>query len=164
MPNAMLRMSWKTFRSGSDDRVEIPSNHSELNNDRSRRNAFIFLVDVFPPARAGSGRRSLHHPGAEARSLPGAHCLGGLPVQPGSQCNLWIPQCCVRPCDLVGGRRSRGLPGTLGAAACSGLRSAHDCRPRRALLHLSYSCAPPFGRAILVTQDPWSDRRRSCSI
>jgi hypothetical protein len=34
------------------------------------------------------------------------------------------------------------------------LRSAPDCRPRRALLHLSYSCATPFGTAILVTQDP----------
>jgi hypothetical protein len=45
-------------------------------------------------------------------------------------------------------------PRLLTAAACNGLRSAHDCRPRRALLHLSYSCAPPFGRAMLVTIDP----------
>jgi hypothetical protein len=29
-----------------------------------------------------------------------------------------------------------------------------QCRPRRAFLHLSYSCAPPFGPATLVTQDP----------
>ncbi len=29
-----------------------------------------------------------------------------------------------------------------------------DRRTRRALLHLSYSYAPPFGPAILVTQDP----------
>jgi hypothetical protein len=29
-----------------------------------------------------------------------------------------------------------------------------DCRPRRALLHLSYSCATPCGPAMLVTQDP----------
>ena len=28
------------------------------------------------------------------------------------------------------------------------------CRPRRALLHLSYSCASPFGSAMPVTQDP----------
>jgi hypothetical protein len=34
------------------------------------------------------------------------------------------------------------------------LRSATDCRSRRALLHLSYSCIPPCGPAILVTQDP----------
>src|SRR5215467_11491914 len=42
----------------------------------------------------------------------------------------------------------------LTTAACGGLRSAPDCRTRRALLHLSYSCALPCGRAMLVTQDP----------
>jgi hypothetical protein len=40
------------------------------------------------------------------------------------------------------------------ALAEAGLRSTPDCRPRRALLHLSYSCAPPCGPAVLVTQDP----------
>jgi hypothetical protein len=34
------------------------------------------------------------------------------------------------------------------------LRSTPDCPPRRAFLHLSCSCATPFGPAILVTQDP----------
>src|SRR3982074_3461807 len=34
------------------------------------------------------------------------------------------------------------------------LESTPDCRPRRALLHLPYSCASPFGPAILVTHDP----------
>src|SRR5258708_22544455 len=42
----------------------------------------------------------------------------------------------------------------LTAATCSGLGSAPDYRTRRALLHLSYSCASPFGPAILVTHDP----------
>jgi len=42
----------------------------------------------------------------------------------------------------------------LTTAACGGLRSAPDCRTRRVLLHLSYSCASPFGPALLVTQDP----------
>jgi hypothetical protein len=42
----------------------------------------------------------------------------------------------------------------LTTAACGGLRSTPDCRPRRALLHLSSSCAWPFGPAMLVTQDP----------
>jgi hypothetical protein len=42
----------------------------------------------------------------------------------------------------------------LATAACGGLRSTPDCRPRRALLHLSYSCASPCAPAILVTQDP----------
>jgi hypothetical protein len=46
----------------------------------------------------------------------------------------------------------------LTTAACGGLRSTPDCRPRRALLHLSYSCAWPFGPAMLVTQDPCRTR------
>src|SRR3982074_414913 len=48
----------------------------------------------------------------------------------------------------------RSPPLLLTTAACGGLRSAPDCRPRRTFLHLSYSCAAPFGPAILVTQDP----------
>src|ERR1700726_3576133 len=39
----------------------------------------------------------------------------------------------------------RSPPSLLTTAACGGLRSTPDCRPRRALLHLSYSCAWPFG-------------------
>ena len=46
----------------------------------------------------------------------------------------------------------RSPPLLLTTAACGGLRSAPDCRPRRALLHLSYSCATPCGPALLVTQ------------
>src|SRR5262249_34421079 len=45
-------------------------------------------------------------------------------------------------------------------AACSGLRPAPDCRSRRAFLHFSYSCAPPFGLAMLVTHDP----KATCTI
>src|SRR6266404_1911326 len=48
----------------------------------------------------------------------------------------------------------RSPPLLLTTAACGGLRSTPDCRPRRALLHLSYSCASPFGPAMLVTHDP----------
>src|SRR5262249_55792706 len=40
------------------------------------------------------------------------------------------------------------------AAACGGLRSAPDHRTRRALLHLSYSCAPQITHTTLVTHDP----------
>jgi hypothetical protein len=40
----------------------------------------------------------------------------------------------------------------LTTAACGGLRSAPDCRTRRAVLHLSYSYAAPCGPALLVTQ------------
>jgi hypothetical protein len=39
----------------------------------------------------------------------------------------------------------RSPPRLLTTAACGGLRSTADCRPRRALLHLSYSYAPPCG-------------------
>src|SRR5262245_58097143 len=56
--------------------------------------------------------------------------------------------------NLVPTFPQRSPPSLLTTAASGGLRSAPDCRPRRALLHLSYSCAPPFGRAMLVTQGP----------
>src|SRR5262247_1862786 len=48
----------------------------------------------------------------------------------------------------------RSPPWLLTTAACGGLRSTPDCRPRRAFLHLSYSYASPCGPALLVTQDP----------
>src|ERR1700682_3680600 len=56
--------------------------------------------------------------------------------------------------NLVPAFPQRSPPSLLTTAACGGLRSTPDCRPRRALLHLSYSCAPPRGSAVLVTQDP----------
>jgi len=56
--------------------------------------------------------------------------------------------------NLVPTFPQRSPPSLLTTAACGGLRSTPDCRPRRALLHLSYSCIPPCGPAILVTQDP----------
>src|SRR6202047_242402 len=46
----------------------------------------------------------------------------------------------------------RSPPSLLTTAACGGLRSTPDCRPRRNSVHLSYSCAAPCGPAILVTQ------------
>ena len=61
-----------------------------------------------------------------------------------------------RPClpKSCPGVPQRSPPRLLPAAACGGLRSTPDCRPRRALLHLSYSYASPCGPAMLVTQDP----------
>ena len=53
--------------------------------------------------------------------------------------------------DLVPPFPQRSPPSPLTTAACGGLRSTPNCRPRRALLHLSYSYASPYGRAILVT-------------
>src|SRR6478609_7762616 len=52
----------------------------------------------------------------------------------------------------------RSPPLLLTAAACGGLRSTPDCRPRRTFLHLSYSYAPPCGPALLVTQNPHATR------
>src|SRR6516225_9980426 len=48
----------------------------------------------------------------------------------------------------------RSPPSFLTTAACGGLRPAPDCRPRRALLHLSYSCAPQITHTALVTHAP----------
>ena len=46
----------------------------------------------------------------------------------------------------------RSPPWLLTTAACGGLRSTPDCRPRRTFLHLSCSYAAPCGPALLVTQ------------
>ena len=48
----------------------------------------------------------------------------------------------------------RSPPSLLTTAACGGLRPAPDCRPRRALLHLSYSSAPSYSDGAFVTHDP----------
>src|SRR5438034_11794687 len=53
--------------------------------------------------------------------------------------------------NLVPAFPQRSPPRHLAAAACGGLRSAPDCRTRRALLHLSYSYAPPVLMAALVS-------------
>ena len=56
--------------------------------------------------------------------------------------------------NLVPTFPQRSPPCLLDPAACGGLRSTPDCRPRRTYLHLSYSYAAPCGPALLVTQDP----------
>src|SRR5437016_8333613 len=48
----------------------------------------------------------------------------------------------------------RSPPSLLTTAARGGLRPAPDCRPRRALLHLSYSSAPSYSDGAFVTHDP----------
>src|SRR6202048_383669 len=80
-------------------------------------------------------------------SLP----LGGLSVTSNRASSL------ARQRSVPRFRNGQTLPRSaalLTTAACGGLRSTPDCRPRRTSLHLSYSCATPFGPAILVTQDP----------
>src|SRR3984957_16692040 len=54
--------------------------------------------------------------------------------------------------NLVPTFPQRSPPSLLTTAACGGLRSTPDSRPRRAFLHLSYSYAAPCGPALLVTQ------------
>src|ERR1700741_404917 len=48
----------------------------------------------------------------------------------------------------------RSQPSLLTTAARGGLRPAPDCRPRRALLHLSYSSAPSYSDGAFVTHAP----------
>src|SRR5690242_16527113 len=48
----------------------------------------------------------------------------------------------------------RSPPSLLTTAARGGLRPAPDCRPRRALLHLSYSSAPLHADGAFVTHGP----------
>src|SRR2546421_4524748 len=62
--------------------------------------------------------------------------------------------------NLVPAFPQRSPPWLLTTAACGGLRSAPDHRTRRALLHLSYSCAAPVLPAMLVTHDPLRKSRR----
>src|SRR5258708_38604595 len=57
-----------------------------------------------------------------------------------------------------------GAACALTTAACGGLRSTPDSRPRRVLLHLSYSYAPPFGPAMLVLHDPQRKWTRASAI
>ena len=46
--------------------------------------------------------------------------------------------------NLVPAFPQRSPPSLLTTAACGGLRSTPDCRPRRTFLHLSYSSAPKY--------------------
>src|SRR5689334_5284434 len=57
----------------------------------------------------------------------------------------------------------RSPPSLLTTAARGGLRPAPDCRPRRALLHLSYSSAPSYPDSAFVTHDPKPTSQRLCA-
>jgi hypothetical protein len=56
--------------------------------------------------------------------------------------------------DHVPAFPQRSPPSLLTTAARGCLRPAPDCRPRRALLHLSYSSAPLYADGTFVTHDP----------
>src|SRR6202008_1831040 len=57
--------------------------------------------------------------------------------------------------DHVPAFPQRSPPSLLTTAARGGLRPAPDCRPRRALLHLSYSSAPFYLDGAFVTHSPF---------
>src|ERR1700719_2373788 len=57
--------------------------------------------------------------------------------------------------DQVPAFPQRSPPSLLTTAALGGLRPAPDCRPRRALLHLSYSSAPLHADGAFVTHAPF---------
>src|SRR5881296_2920194 len=59
--------------------------------------------------------------------------------------------------DHVPAFPQRSPPSLLTTAACGGLRSTPDSRPRRALLHLSYSCAPRVWTGSTRDTKPISD-------
>jgi hypothetical protein len=66
-----------------------------------------------------------------------------------------------QPCqNLVPAFPERSPPSLLSTAACGGLRSTPDCRPRRVLLHLSYSSAPSYSDGARDTR-PAADSRPS---
>ena len=126
------------------------------------------IATTSPPGRRGLGYYQ------SARREPGSHQKGCrrkteslVPTVPGvdhrgSPPVLWQSStrhqrfACARlsqSCrNLVPTFPQRSPPSLLTTAACGGLRSTPDCRPRRAFLHLSYSYAPPCGPALLVTQ------------
>src|ERR1700740_3368532 len=56
--------------------------------------------------------------------------------------------------DHVPAFPQRSQPSLLTTAARGGLKPAPDCRPRRALLHLSYSSAPSYADGAFVTHAP----------
>src|SRR5689334_24399060 len=57
--------------------------------------------------------------------------------------------------DHVPAFPQRSQPSLLTTAARGSLRPAPDCRPRRALLHLSYSSAPFYTHGAFVTHAPF---------
>jgi hypothetical protein len=117
------------------------------------------LRDEVARLKGGPGRPSLKPSGMERGSEPSGN--SGKRKRPrgirfrhfrsGSLALASLNRTCQ---NLVPTFPQGSLPWLLTTAACGGLRSTPDCRPRRTFLHLSYSYASPCGPALLVTQDP----------
>ena len=71
----------------------------------------------------------------------GGYRHSGLSRKTHQRASYWLASLDHACRNLVPAFPQRSPPRLLSAAACGGLRSAPDCRTRRALLHLSYSCA-----------------------
>ena len=107
------------------------------------------MVDVFPPAKTASGRRSLHHASAEARSAASTKRLGRMPGSSGTRCNLSLSHRGFRARGVVGGRKSGHQPSTLGHCSCA----AWICRLPTNRLPRSFA-APPIPARWTSARDP----------
>src|SRR5262249_5907521 len=85
-----------------------------------------------PPVSTSSNRLSTRHQRFACARLSQLACRDQVPTFP-----------------------QRSPPSLLTTAACGGLRPAPDCRPRRALLHLSYSSALSYSDSAFVTHAPF---------
>src|SRR5258708_4536285 len=99
-----------------------------------------WAVSVHPP----SSSRKMGQPPVLTSSNPLSTLLQRF------ACARLSQSCLSKSCSDFFPQRSP--PSLLTTAACGGLRSTPDCRPRRTYLHLSYSYAAPCGPALLVTQ------------
>ena len=127
--NVKGQIAWKTtplmLQKLADRRTRGRGRYGGLVRDGGRRlSAEYSRALVRPPSRTAPPRTILFQRSAAGRSHPGTNCLGGVPDQPGSQRDLWIPQRRVRSGDVVDGRGSRHQPGAMGAAT-AGCRLAN---------------------------------------
>jgi hypothetical protein len=113
---------------------------------RAEGGRFRMTSTVASPCSAdhsGGFRRPFSDPSAES-GIP-EHFIGG---------SLALASLNLACRDQVPTFPQRSPPSLLTTAACGGLRPAPDCRPRRALLHLSYSSAPSYSDRAFVTHAP----------
>jgi hypothetical protein len=96
------------------------------------------------PARAPEKSiEPAHVPPFRPRSVQPSFCVGCAPQKLLFR-SLTLASLNPAWRDLAPPFPQRSPPSLLTTAACGGLRSTPDCRPRRVLLHLSYSYAPSY--------------------
>jgi hypothetical protein len=102
MPNAMLKMNWKSFRSGSGDQDRNRFKYSNFENDRLLRNAFAFLAGLGSIKKTSPRQGAIHDPSITAGSLTAAGSVGGEPKPPGPGRDLHLSDCRFQFGRLVG--------------------------------------------------------------